>query len=386
MRTFPKVSSLCFLFLVVGCNTPMPANDAGGGGDTGGGAGDGGDAGGAGDDAAVVFDAGSDAASGCSATCSGDHACVRDVCVATCAADTSMFDAALASGLVVVGSVCRSPAAMSFVNGHVYDVTSATSGSDTTFTLSRWTPDTESPTVSVLATATYTAVTGDSVFPGGYVAVSADEMYAVFGFTTSPSMVGGVFDVATGTGIATQNDAANNFDATFVDGMDYVVDGAPGNVQGLYRASAAGTTFTQVASNLGDYSGSVALWADEGVVLAGGSSFGFTWADGATSGDRVLVFDPAALASATSPIDGATVQQIAMPSGFELLPGGRAASVHWGAAGVDAIRMRTLTRSTAGVVTASAESDLTTGGAFTSASAAGTDIALGFEGGLLFVH
>lgn len=382
MRTFLVVSSVC---LALGCNGTTNPVDAGGGGDTGGH-----DAGGgaddAGDDAAITPDAGGDAASGCATSCSGDHACVRGVCIATCGADASAFEGALASGLVVVGSVCRVPAAMTFVNGRVYDVMTSSSGGVTTFTLSRWTPGSESPTLSLLATAMYTAPAGDSVFPGGYVAVSPDEMHAVFGFTTSPSMVGGVFDVATGTGSAAQLGAENNFDATFLDATDYVVDGAPGGMQGLYRAAPGDTAFTQVASHFGDYSGSVELWAEEGVVLAGGSSFGFVWADGAPSGDRVLVFDPAALVAATTPIDGATVQQLVMPSGFELLPGARAATLHWGATGLDAIQVRTLTRDTAGVVTASAATDLTTGGAFTSVSAAGTDIALGFEGGLLFVH
>lgn len=397
MRTFLVVSSVC---LILGCNSGgNPPVDAGG--DAGGGGGDvgvrdagGGDAGGdAGvGDAGVVADGGTDAAAASCATvrCSADHACVRGVCVPTCGADTSTFDAALAGGLAVVGSVCRTPTALTYAGGQMYELTASTSGLVTTFTLQRWTPGTETPAATTIATATYTAAAaGTMVFAGGYVAVAPDQMHAVFGYTTTlAGIVGGVFDVATGTGTATELPANGNYDAAFADGTHYLVNGALGGAQGVYRATSGGTSLAQVVSHVGDASGSVVFWGDEGLVLAGGIAFATAWPDGATTGERVLVLDAAALASASAPIDGSTVPQLTMPSTFEMLPGARVASVHYDATyAVDAIQVRTLTRATGGgAVSVSSPTNLTTGSTFTSITAAGSDVALGFSGGLLFVH
>jgi hypothetical protein len=75
-----------------------------------------------------------------------------------------------------------------------------------------------------------------------------------------------------------------------------------------------------------------------------------------------------------------------MPSSFELLSGGRAASLHYGAAGPDSIVVHTITRGSGGAVTVAASPNLTTGTTFSGAVAAGEDILLSFGGGLLFVH
>lgn len=348
-------------------------------------------------DGAAGNDAGSDGGTSvdgggiaCTPACGADHACVRGVCIVTCGADVSGFESALAAGLSVVGSVCRTPAALGFAGGHVYELESETSGAETTFTLVRWSPGSETPTATTVGTAHYTATMAEMVYTGGYVAVSDDEMHAVFGYTTSitPGYVGGVFDLATGSGTATELPADSNFGAAFGDATHYYVDGALGGTQGLYRAASGDASFAQVVTGLGDASGSVAYWRDEDLLLAGGSAFASTWADG-MMGDRVLVLDPAALASATSPIDGATVTQLDAPSAFVLLPGGRLATLHFMSSApyaVDEIDVRTLSRASGGALSVGTASPLTTGASFGNVSAAGSDIVLWFEGGLLFVH
>jgi hypothetical protein len=379
MRSFFRFG-LVLSVLFVGCNTPTPANDAAVVVDAA-----------TANDAAAAVDAfANDAAVCSSSTCTGAHACVRGTCIATCGADVSGWDAALATGLVVDGVVCRTPAAIEFANGHVYELMASTTGMVTTFQLGRWTPGTDSPTVSMVASAQYTATAATTMaFAGGYIAVNADETRALFGYTTTLSgSVGGVFDVVTGTGAATEVRADGNFDATFLGANSYLVNATIGGMQGVYRGAplAPGTTFTQVVSHLGDASGNVAMWSTGNVVLAGGSSFGSAWMDGSTMGDRVLVLDPAMLASATTAIDGNTVQQLMLPSAFELLSGDRIASVHYDASfTVDAVDVRTLSHSASGV-SMSASTHLTTGATFTGVTAAGSQVVLSFAHGLLFVH
>jgi hypothetical protein len=391
--------------LALGCNNPVvsPVDAGGDGGSVGA---DGGRD--AGHDAAVIADAGNDAfvasdaggdapsdagsdaaAVACSATtCTGAHACVRGTCVLTCGANAAMLETALGTGLTVLSSVCHTPDGIAVVGTHVYEIASSTTGLVTTFTLTRWTLGSETPTVTTVATAMHTATSGTTMtFGGGYVAVSSDEMHAVFGYTTSAAgAIGGVFDVATGSGIATEIASDGNFDAAFLDATHFVVNGAPAAGQGLYRDMVGATTGTRVVSHLGQASGSVALWAEEGLVLAGGLTFSQNWPDG-TMGDRVLVFAATAISSATTPIDGDGVQHLMAPSGFELLSGGRIASVHYDSTfAIDAIQARTLTHASGGMVTSSSATNLASGTIFTSVAAAGNDIVLGFTGGLLFVH
>ncbi len=402
MRKFLILSSICCSF-VLGCDTTTTPSDAGTDALLGGdaphdaflgvvdGSYDGGPIVDGGHDAATP-DGGSDAAivACSSATCSGTHACVRGVCVLTCGADTTSFDAALAAGLTVVQSVCRTPKALAVVGANVYELDAATVAPTTTFTLTRWARGAEVPTTATVGTATFTGMTGDSTFPGGFVAVAPDEMHALFGYTTSPMAgsgrmsVGGVFDLATSAGTAVALSADNNYDATFLDATHFLVDGAPSAGQGLYRGTTSTATLTQIASHLGEYSGSVEVFGTS--VLAGGTSIAANWPDG-TTGDRVVVLDATALTTGTAIVDGTTLTHLSMPSSFELLSGGRAASLHYDSSfAVDAIQTRLLTRDGTGVVSAAAPTNLTTGAVFTSVAAAGTDIALGFQGGLLFVR
>lgn len=386
MRKLLVLSSVSWLLF--GCNGgTTPTVD--------GGAGDGG-----GSDAAPIADAGGDGgadaggdageAPSCGGTpCGAGHACVRDVCVASCGADASGWDGELAPGLTVIGTVCRSVDAIAVSGGQAYDVTHATSGTTTTFTLSRWATGSEAPTVTVVGTASYEAPSGTvMVYGGGYVALSTDGMHAVFGYTTSqvPGYVGGVFDMATGSGTTTEIEADGNFDATFRDATDYFVNGGLGGAPGLYAGHAGGMTLEALVTGLGDASGSVHFWAEESLLLAGGSSFGgTTWADGSMSGARVVVLTETDLAS-TTPLAANDLPQLDMPSAFALLSGGRAASVHYDASfAVDGIEVRTLSV-TGGAVSVSSPAALVSGGDFSGITAAGDGAVLAFDGGLLFVR
>ncbi len=366
------------LSVLVGCNEgTTPSVD--------GGAGDGG-----GSDARALADAGDDG--GESTTCAGapcgaGHACVRDVCLATCGADASGWDGALAPGLTPIGSVCRTVDAIAVSGSEAYDVTHATSGTTTTFTLSRWATGSESPTVSVVGTASYEASASEMVFAGGYLALSTDGMRAVFGYTTDQAgYVGGLFDMATAGGTAVEVGADGNFDATFRDTTDYFVNGGIGGAPGVYAGHAGGTTLEALVAGLGDASGSVRFWVDQSVLLAGGSSFGgTTWADGSTSGSRVVVLTETDLASATV-LAANDLPQLDMPSSFALLSGGRAASVHYDASfAVDGIEVRTLSV-TASEVSVSSPTAFVSGGDFSAITAAGDGAVLAFGGGLLFVR
>jgi hypothetical protein len=378
-------------FGLVACN-----NGTSGGGDAGapvdaampGDAADGGAAdGGAGSDGGA--DAGSADAGPCGA-CGADHACLRDVCVPTCGSDTTALDMALGASLSVVAAYCRTPDAFAFVGSHVYEVTHAGSGTMHTFTLARWNADGTTPAPTTLGTATYTAPDAATmVFTGGYLAVSPDESHAIFGYTTAGTvMVGGLFDLATASGMAVATDAPGNFDVAFLDATHFAVNGGGLGMmgaQGLYLGVAGAMGGTQVATHLGEYSGSLGVWADQHLVLAGGTSFGAPWADGMT-GDRVVVLDQAALLAASTPIDAATLPQLSIPSAFAMLSGGRLAHTRWGATAIEAIEVRTLTRATDGTVNVSSPATLSTGALFTSAAAAGTDVALVFDHGILVVH
>jgi len=196
--------------------------------------------------------------------------------------------------------------------------------------------------------------------------------------------VGGVFDMATGAGTATQIAAENNYDATFLDATHYVVNGAPSTGQGLYRTTVGGTTFTRAVSHLGEYSGSVEVFGPERArgrhVLRdelGGRHDGRPRARSRCGGrgqrddrDRRQHGDAA---------DDALVVRAPLGRGAQ-----RARTTER--------RASTRSRSTrsralrAARLTVATSPNLTTGGDFTSVAAAGNDIVLGFTGGLLFVH
>lgn len=225
-------------------------------------------------DATVVEDAGADASSadagtsGCEPGCGAGEACVRGVCIADCGGDVSGFDAALAEGFAPVANVCRPASAYAVRAGEggltVWDVTTATEGTVTTFTLAKWTLEPASaPSPSIVSTVQHdTESTEVLVFPSGYLAIDPDATRAVFGYTTSTAeLAGGIFLVSLSDGDAVEVPAPGNFDAAWVDADAFVLNGAGlGPItagQGLYAASAEGVT--HVGANFGAYSGSVVV-------------------------------------------------------------------------------------------------------------------------------
>lgn len=214
--------------------------------------------------------------------CGDDEACVRGVCVADCGAGGETLESALGEGLIPVAGFCRSAAAyaVSFDGNAatVWEVTSTTAGTETTFVLSRWALDPEggsSPSANEVATAVHD--TGDAAittFPGGFLALDPSGERAAFGYTTSGEGFPGTVVVAdVATGALTELSAPANFDAAWTGAEHLTVNGqglgelAEG--QGLYTVDLASDgRVVHLATGLGTYSGAVVT--TEAFVLAAG--------------------------------------------------------------------------------------------------------------------
>ncbi len=212
--------------------------------------------------------------------CGSGEACVRGVCLATCGLDGAALEEALSAGLTPVASFCRAAAAYGvYVSGDevtVYDVTASTDGATTTLVLSRWALDPSVTTPAPIEVATTThAVTEETelVFPGGYLEIDPAGARAIFGFTTSGAgSPGDVVVVTLADGAVTRLAAPGNFDAAWLDGTRFLVNGQGlddrADGQGLYLGDLSGTPRAlHVLTNMGDYSGSVV--ATSAYVLAG---------------------------------------------------------------------------------------------------------------------
>ncbi len=213
--------------------------------------------------------------------CTDEQACVRGVCVAHCGSDASGWDAALAAGLLPVTSICRPAAARAVhVAGdavNVWDLTTTTSGTETTFVVSRW-PLAAPVPVEIARTSTDPGADA-MLFTGGYLALAPTASLAAFGYTVSPSFDGRVHLVLAGGGTDTDLSAPGNFDAAFLDGSTLLVNGLGVDdvglgEQGLYAVTTeGGLGFVRVAEGLGDFSGGVRV--TDAFVLVGGSFPGF---------------------------------------------------------------------------------------------------------------
>ncbi len=323
----------------------------------------------------------------CAEPCAEGQSCVRAVCVADCGADVEAFGSALGEGLVPVANFCRSAGAygvrLDGAEVEVFDLRSETEGLVTTFTLSAWTLDTETPTpsVRVVTSAQHTAAADQLVFAGGYVEVDPSGASVLFGYTTTDiGFPGEVFRASTQEGPATPVVAPSNFDVAWVDADRYVVNGAglgeSSEGQGLYSADAT-TAPVHAASGFGDYSGSVVVTPT--FVLAGG-------ADAALATHVYVVararFD-AALASGTPVVlsEDASASEVLDPAGSSLssstfeLHGERLIVTPFGGP----IRSYQLGELDGAGLALSDPRDLALGGTFTGVLAAG-------DGRLLLVH
>ncbi len=269
------------LFLAGGCDGEGPV-DAGPPDDAGGPPPDTGVAMDAGDvDAGPGRDGGDDACAG-DGDCGAGEACLRAVCVATCGADLSGWDALLEAGLTPTRNLCLPASVRATRGAMVYDVVQGADGATTTFAIRRWTVD--DPTPATVATVRVDEPAGDpwggaTPFLGGYLALSDDASLgpsdgeALFGYTVfaGGNVPGEVLRVDLATGDVVRYDAPGNFGAAWL-GADFLVDGlAFGGVdagQGLYGYDASEARAVHVGSGLGSFSGSVLATSD--YVLAGG--------------------------------------------------------------------------------------------------------------------
>jgi hypothetical protein len=337
-------------------------------------------------DAPLVADASTDVPAVDAPTvcaCDADQTCLRGVCIATCDG-LDGIDAALAPGVVPVAHACRSAGAMDAVGSDVYELVALPGASETVLRLVRWTFADGAVTPTTIAETTYVlrGKPAEDVYPG-YVAVSDDEAHALFGYTTSLSgFQGGVVDIDVGAMTPAVISADGNFDATFVDGSRYLVNGlgfAALDGQALYLADATesdpeGTT---VIEAMGDASGSVAVWEELDYVVFGGARYGSTWPDG-TMGGLLFVAPLDTVLDATAPIDAYqdTMRVTGAPGVFEMITGGRLLEVYYGASGIDGLRYTQLTTDGEGAVGTEAPVDVTTDGTFFQAAAIEDDVLL----------
>lgn len=397
MRSIESMMMGLGVLLVIGCGDPAVVPDGGMRVDAStDDAGDTGDAG-----TADAGEAPSDGGSACTPACDAGESCFQGVCVASCGGALALAEGSVADGLTIVANLCRTVTGpLDVVEGddgaiRIYDLASASVGTTTTFTLSRWTLDdaVTTPTVEVVATTAHAVDATDVLtFASGYVAVDPTESSALFGYTTSElGAIGGIFDVEVGDGSMSEHEATGNFDATWIDATRWIVngqglEGAKGTGQGLWLRDRGDDSNTQLAGTIGTYSGSVETLGD--VILAGGiEDFGTTWTDGSV-GNRLFVIDRAEALAATAPIsawDDALVR-LEGPSVFELLSGSRIASVRYDDSfAIDAFEVRALTES-GGTWTLGAPSDLTGPGITDVVSLPGDRLLLVHANGVLIVQ
>jgi hypothetical protein len=337
-------------------------------------------------DAPIIVDA-ADAPPGCD--CDADQTCLRGVCIATCDG-VDGFDAALAADVVPVAHACRSAAAFDVVGTNVYELTATPGSSGTVLALVRWSFLDGAVTASTLAQRTYVPTGTEAVYPG-YVTVSDDESHALFGYTTGlPGFVGGVVNVDASAMTFDEISAPGNFDGAFVDGTQYVINGLGFGAltgQALYLADAAvdSPAGERVVDSMGDASGSVALWSEEGMVVFGGANYGGPWPDDSTGG-YVFFLPAASVVEAGTPVDAfVTAERLRLPGAFEMLSGGRLLEVYYGDTGVDGLRFHGLSVNDEGEVSSAEPTDITTGGTFFNAGAIGDDVLLVHGSGSLRV-
>jgi hypothetical protein len=322
--------------------------------------------------------------------CDADQTCLRGVCVATCAGAAGL-EAALGAGVVPVSHACRSPAVFGTVGTNVYELEAVPgAGGSTTLRLVRWALGNGAVTPTTLAERTYAPTMAELVFPG-FVAVSADETHALFGYTTTlGGVVGGVVDVTTATMTFDETSAPGNFDALFLAGRQYLLNGLGFDAMSepaVYLVDPDGGGARVAIGGTGDASGSLGLWADEGLIVAGGARFGSTWPDG-SSGGYVFFVESVLVTGSTVPLDAfADAERLAIPTAFELLSGGRLAALRYDASfAVDGIEVHQLERSGTGAITSAPPISIATGSTFTTVGSIEDDAILVHAGGALRVR
>lgn len=268
-----------------------------------------------------------------------DEDCVAGVCVATCGQDISGLAAALGDDITVLGNLCVTPALDGVHLGETdgcevitaYSLTSETdSNGDLGFTLTRFTLEANMPmpAESPVGSVTVDIPDGVSAFAGSYLAIApgpAGNDTALFGYTTSAAgFAGEVVALDTGDGTSDALSANGNFDVDWIDDSRYLINGQAADSaedgQGLYvvDVSGAAPSATHVVTGLGDFSGSVAVDRERGLVFAGG-----VFSDGFVN--RVFVIPLTEIEAAVSsgtPLDASgttAIERFEIPSSFEIV-------------------------------------------------------------------
>lgn len=326
--------------------------------------------------------------------CAADEACVRDVCLATCGADLSGWDAALAAGLTPVYTFCRDASAFGVVvdatGARVLDVQAVPTAAGTDLVLSEWRADPAmgQPAPTEIQTASVEHATDTLLFPGGYVVGGDDGV--LFGYTLSDATFSGAVLWVDLTPTVTVFDATGNFDAADGgDGVFYVnglgLEGAGASGQALYALAVAGPTAAQVVTGLGSSSGGVALTDDYALVgglddLFVGHVYGVPRAalDAAAGGGAAIADPTEVLTSTGSPLGSA----------FSLVHGAIVLPRYDDTFALEALEAHLVQSWTdADGATLAPAMDLTTGPTFSGAHAAsGAQMLLRFDEGLLLVE
>ena len=323
IRSYAPIGALMVAFALVGCDGETEMMD--GGPDlTDAGPTDAGDAADTGVEGDGGVDGGMDEDSGVG--CGADEAAVRGVCVATCGADTSGWDAALDESLTVVATFCSDADRFGTAPGdptEVFTLRSEPVTEGTRIELARFIAfGSDAPTV--LGNIVVERPSSE-LFLGGYLEPNGDASRIALGYTALGATVPGeVFSVASMDGTQAAVGADGNFDVAWLSEDTLLVnglgaEGAGSSGQGLYAVtfSDTGIRAVRVGIGLGDFSGGVIVGPD--YVLAGGNFGGENRAyvvlkarvEGAVSMPREIDFSAMGV---RVPVDG-------FPSTFDLVNG-----------------------------------------------------------------
>ncbi len=327
--------------------------------------------------------------------CGTDEMCVREVCLATCGADLSGWEAALSADLTPVFTFCRTADAfgteIDATGTIVRDVTAMAMTDGTSLTLAEWRADVSAgqPTPTDISTSEVTHPAELLLFAGGYVVRGATGH--LFGYTLNDmASTGAVLHIAD-DGAQAELDASGNFDAAVLLGDVFLVNSlqlgsTPDTGEGVYSMDAAMSYATRLAvTDLDTYSGGVAVAPE--YVLVGSLDDSFVShlyvvprapVEAAVMAGGFPVPDPTEVL-----YDGAP-----LPSAFALINDQIVTTRYDDSFAIEALQAHPVGAydATTGL-TVEAPVDLTTGSTFTSAyAAAGDRMLLRFAGGLLLVE
>ncbi len=269
------------------------------------------------------------AAGGTSDACGGcpdQQACVAGVCVASCGAELSELSDALPSSLTVLANYCGALPAVDSAGEFVYAAHLGGSGAAQTLSVDAWELSTTSsaPSLATLSTGAL-ATTQSTLFLSDFAAVSPNGQRAAAGYTEPSNFVdptpGEVVIAPTAGGSAQVVSVTGNYDADWLDDDHLVLTGQIGGMtQGVVAFDLSGALTSRVVlTDVGVYSGDIAVLRDAGLLLVGGLSAAFT--------DELYVCPLSKALAIASGTDSALIgtdpllQKLSAPSLFKVVQG-----------------------------------------------------------------